>query len=521
MPRELDDPRRMVASHRLASITLALAGIAYSGAPAAEDRPRPVPARFSALARELASAVADGMPPAIAVAIVRNGRVVWEAGFGVTDREARTPATEHSQFAVGSVVKSVTASTLMRLAERGAIDLDAPLGRYLPGAVKARAGGDARITARALLSMTAGIPHFWYFVWENDHDEIHLRTLLDQSAVSVFPPGETYHYSNLGFGIAEQLIASVARAPVTDVVAREVFAPLKMRSSCLCGPENTCRPLRYAAEGVEVRGLRYQEPVGGAGLVSSAHDLALFAAAHLGHEPSGRGWLSATARAQMHRSMREAWHYGLGWGVDDAGALVSDGAVLGGAGIVKLMPRDDVAAVVVTNAVEKNSATYAFVDRLLAAELGRELTAPRRPEFFSRKPFTPSAQQLGAWSGAVEVSGKTVALRAQLSETGELRIGVGERPTVAVTGVRIEAGLLRGDIAARLPLIDEAEPHTLALYLRPVGERLDGYLLATSSGARNHFGLPFPASLTRDGPTAGRAPLLRESPSTQGRRERH
>jgi CubicO group peptidase (beta-lactamase class C family) len=503
----------MPASRRpVAIITLTLASLAYSRAPSAEEHPRPVPARFLALAGELASAVADEMPPAIAVAVVRHGRIVWEAGFGITDRAVRRPASEHSQFAVGSVVKSVTASTLMRLAVRGTIDLDAPLDRYLPGAIKPRAGSAAAVTARALLSMTAGIPHFWYFVWENDHDDAHLRSLLKQSAVSVFPPGETYHYSNLGFGIAEQLIAKVARAPFPDVVAREVLTPLEMRSSCLCGPDTTCRPRRYAADGTEVRGLRYQEPVGGAGLVSSAHDLALFAAAHLGHGPSRRGWLSAAARAQMHRSMNEAWHYGLGWGVDDTGALVSDGAVLGGAGIVKLMPRDDVAVVVVTNAVEGSSATYAFVDRLLAAELGRELPAPRRPAFFLRTPFTPSAQQVGAWIGAVEMpDGRTVALRAQLADTGELRIAVGEQPAVTVTGVRIEAGLLRGEVAARLLLDGQVEPHTIALYLRPTGERLDGYVLATSTGAQNHFGLPFPASLARDRPGVGHRLHLRKS----------
>src|SRR6476646_5398377 len=77
--------------------------------------------------------------PSIAVAVARDGKILWEEGFGWADREKRIAASEHTLYSLASISKPITATGLMTLVQAGKVDLDRPVNDYL---------GDARLRAR-------------------------------------------------------------------------------------------------------------------------------------------------------------------------------------------------------------------------------------------------------------------------------------------------------------------------------------------------------------------------------------
>ena len=74
--------------------------------------------------------VADGLP-SISVAVAKDGKIIWERGFGWADREKRIPATEHTMYSLASITKPITATGLMVLVEHSLVDMDQPVNRYL------------------------------------------------------------------------------------------------------------------------------------------------------------------------------------------------------------------------------------------------------------------------------------------------------------------------------------------------------------------------------------------------------
>ena len=95
--------------------------------------------------------------PGIAVTVSIDGDVVWSEGFGYADVEQQVPVSPSlTRFRVGSTAKSMTAMAIGKLVESGALDLDAPIQRYLPDYPEK----DGVITARLLGGHLAGIRHY-------------------------------------------------------------------------------------------------------------------------------------------------------------------------------------------------------------------------------------------------------------------------------------------------------------------------------------------------------------------------
>ncbi|HEY2893467.1 MAG TPA: serine hydrolase domain-containing protein, partial [Pirellulales bacterium] len=104
---------------------------------------------FAPVKQRIAKALHDTNVPSVSVAVVRDGKIVWEEGFGWADRENRVQASEHTLYSVASVSKPITATGLMVLVERKQIDLDKPINDYLGSAkLVARVGDAAGATVR-------------------------------------------------------------------------------------------------------------------------------------------------------------------------------------------------------------------------------------------------------------------------------------------------------------------------------------------------------------------------------------
>jgi len=91
---------------------------------------------FDATQIQIEQLVAKGEVPSLSVAVARDGKIIWEKGFGLADREKNIPATEHTKYSLASISKQLTATGLMILVERGQIKLDSPINDYLQSHIR-------------------------------------------------------------------------------------------------------------------------------------------------------------------------------------------------------------------------------------------------------------------------------------------------------------------------------------------------------------------------------------------------
>lgn len=157
----------------------------------------------------------EGDVPGLAIALVREGKLVWQRGFGVKNAKTNEPVTDATVFEAASLSKPVFAYAVLKLVDAGKFDLDKPLNQYLPGNYDV--ADDSRlsqVTARHVLSHTTGFPN-----WRNGQLKIYLA------------PGTRFSYSGEGFVYLSKVIEHVTGEQFNDFMQRMVFAPLGMTSS--------------------------------------------------------------------------------------------------------------------------------------------------------------------------------------------------------------------------------------------------------------------------------------------------
>lgn len=171
--------------------------------------------------------------PGAQVAVAHEGKVIVAAAYGVADIETSRPVTPRTLFRVGSVTKMVTGAMAAELAERGTLDLDAPIARYVTELEGRRVG---TVTTRQLLSHTAG----WLDnavaygrMGEGALGEV-MREVTD--TLFITDPSRIVSYSNPGFSMAGYVIERAGRERYGALAESMVLRPMGM-------PQATFRPL--------------------------------------------------------------------------------------------------------------------------------------------------------------------------------------------------------------------------------------------------------------------------------------
>jgi CubicO group peptidase (beta-lactamase class C family) len=354
----------------------------------AQDPPSRLVANFDAF---IEKAMGIGFTPGLGVAVVRGDEIVYAKGFGFADREANRRATADTQFYIASTTKSFTALAAAVLHERGALDLDASVDRYLPTA-KWDARIDPRtITLRHLLTHTHGIrpggPIDFRTAFTGEFNHQLLLELLAFHPPA--PNGRQFAYSNLGYNIFSLALDERFAEGWKAIVEREVFAPLAMKSSTadISKADSSRLAMPYSSRATRPERIpfskRDETMQAAGGHVSSAHDLARYLIAHLNQgRIDGRQALPAAAIEATHRQQAtqernfgpiQRFGWGLGW---DIGTYEGDtllhrfGGYPGFRSHVSFMPERKVGVVVLTNDGLASSfltdviATYIY-DRLL------------------------------------------------------------------------------------------------------------------------------------------------------------
>ena len=160
----------------------------------------------------------------LAAAVLRDGELIWENAVGAADVEAKVEATPDTQYRVGSITKTFTATAIMQLRDAGKLDLEDTLDKHVAGAAY-------RPSIRRLLSHASGLQRethddSWLTLRFAPPDAL-LETL--DKAEMVLPAGARFHYSNLAFALLGIVVERVSGLPYGDYVRERLFAPLGLK----------------------------------------------------------------------------------------------------------------------------------------------------------------------------------------------------------------------------------------------------------------------------------------------------
>lgn len=357
--------------------------------------------------------------PGVQVAIVLDGRLVYERATGLADAESQRPATTRTLFRIGSVTKMLTAATLMELAASGKLDPQAPIGRYVPEVASRRVG---MVTTHQLLTHTAG--------WIDNAGaygrmgEGALGEVFREVGDTLFftDPGQVLSYSNPGFSMAGYVAERAGEARYATLVERLVLRPVGMTRS-------TFRPLEVMTTDFSQG---HMGPLGGAATVvrpytentaqwaagflfSTAGELARFATALMQEGMlDGKRVLAASTVQRLTTGYQpipgdSVARYGYGLMIDQKDGVrvwQHGGAINGFDAILAMVPDRRAALIVIDN---RSGSPLPEIDRFVREQV---FGLPARPTPTPATPRLGTAEEQRALVGTYAMGATRVSIAA-------------------------------------------------------------------------------------------------------------
>lgn len=314
---------------------------------------------------------------------------------GTANIATGVPMLEDTGFLFGSVTKVLTTTLVLRQVERGHLDLDTPVVKYLPGFTLTAPGSADKILVRHLISHTNGIDADLFFPDAKGPDA--LKTYVNGLASNcgiLFEPGEQLSYSNGGMIVAGRLLEVVTGLSFPDLLKRDVYGPVGMPTSCCCAERAILRstavghfldPDTMAAKPTDMFMLPDTWGPAGGTPIGTITDLLAFGRTHLagGVSPSGTRVLSTESTALMQRVAHDMATpnvppMGLGWvryPFGDTTVLAMSGASPGGVSILCVVPEHDLVFTAFGNAPGAIVLHDQILRRLVGEHLGVQIPA--------------------------------------------------------------------------------------------------------------------------------------------------
>lgn len=374
--------RRLIAvcavSIAAASLATGIRSVAAAEFPAAD-----------ALMRRL---MESGNVPGAALALIKDGKIVLEKGYGLRDLAARAPVTTATLFNIGSISKSLTALGIAQLVDRREVELDTPVLKYIPELRLSDPQAVQTLTLRQLLSHTSGYPADER--WPPQVPPTRGGIVGEFATVPITAtPGTRFQYCSRCIVLAASILERVTGQAWEAYTREHIFAPLGMAATSF-GPDEVqqaadrAQPYRHDAVLGEVpvpwARLHYLEPLApGGGINASIDEMARYALLQLDDGTlSGQRVVSAEMLAELHRpeiAVGDDWsptahaenlRYALGWFTADAGGahlVFHFGGNPGFRSVLAVVPSARAGVVILTNG-ESNALTSTAM-RTLVAEL--------------------------------------------------------------------------------------------------------------------------------------------------------
>ena len=310
---------RLARASRAACLVAGLACLCLARSAAPADAPLP-PEKVRAIESLISIEMSRHHIPGLALAVVTGSQVRLVNAHGIADLENFVPVRADTVFRLASLSKPITAVAVMQLVERGQVDLDAPIQKYVP----TYPPKPWPITVRQLLCQQSGIRHHTDAEWTNNR---HYTTLADSLQVFAdsplaFEPGTKTLYSSYGYTLLGNVVESVSGMSYTEYLRQNVFRPATMERTQVDDHFELIsgRASGYFEDGAgRIRNSPLADTsnrIPGGGLCGTAADIGHFAAAF----QSGTLVKPETVREMLAKQRTrdgKRTGYGLGWIVSE------------------------------------------------------------------------------------------------------------------------------------------------------------------------------------------------------------
>ncbi|MDP5142211.1 serine hydrolase [Rheinheimera baltica] len=221
--------------------------------------------------------------PGLAVAVVKDGELVYSKGVGLANLEYGIPITPDTVFEVASISKQFTAFSILLLADEGRLSIDDEITKYLPELSDL----GHKITLRQLLHHTSGLRQQGVLLeiagWQSDDiaTQAQALKLLSMQKDLNFTPGETFEYSNSGYFLLAEIVSRVSGQSFAEFTQNRIFKPLGMTNSAFPANyraviKNKAYSYRRTTNGF-AKSVLLSDMVGSTGLTTTVKDLAKWA----------------------------------------------------------------------------------------------------------------------------------------------------------------------------------------------------------------------------------------------------
>ncbi|HVS73346.1 MAG TPA: serine hydrolase domain-containing protein [Phycisphaerae bacterium] len=355
---------------------------------------------------EKAGALLDGVikagDPGVAVLVAQDGKILFEKGYGLADREHGLSVSPQTIFRIGSITKQFTASAILKLQEEGKLSVNDPLSKYLPAFPRGK-----EVTLRELLNHTSGI----HDLAPGDEPDLLSRLTKPTTTDAVigeikkfpydFDPGTQWRYDNSGYVLLGSIVEKVSGKSYGDFLRDTFFRQLGMTNT---GVYRAHLELPHEAVGYSLGTKDFERPVeidpswiGGDGaLYSTVEDLYRWNEGIFGERVLDAASLKAafTAVATNASQINTGNGYGFGWFVGSYRGLRDishGGAVQGFTSMVVRLPDEKFTVIVLANANGRPDASperlaYQLVDIYLANNLAPAAAVDTGGSPTSKKP---------------------------------------------------------------------------------------------------------------------------------------
>ena len=316
-----------------------------------------------------------GDVPGASLLVLRDGRPVVRASYGLADLETHTPATPETNYRLASVSKQFTAASILLLAEDGRLTLDDRGHTWLPSLPKAA----ETVTIRHLLTHTSGLIDYEDVIPGNLAAQLHdadVLRLLETQDHTYFRPGTGYRYSNSGYALLALIVQRASGKTFAKFLRERIFQPLGMHNTV--AHEEGVSTVNNRAFGYTQEAGRWsrtdQDPtstvLGDGGIYSSIDDLAKWDAALYDGRLLQPSSLRAAFTSATHTDDPEI-EYGYGWRITGE-TLWHSGESVGFRNVIVRYPKRHATVVVLTN--RNDPEPYP-----LALEIAKTVIASRSP----------------------------------------------------------------------------------------------------------------------------------------------
>lgn len=310
-----------------------------------------------------------------AVLVARGRDILLDQGYGFANLESGRPNSPATKFSVGSLTKQFTAASILRLRDRGTLEITDPVRRHLPDAPAAWDG----ITIFNLLTQTSGIPNFTAFA---GHASLESRPASPAQLVARFrdrpldfAPGSAWSYGNSGYVLLGHLIERITGRSYAGFVRDEIFAPLGMIDSDYDSPsvDTTPRASGYTPGPNGPMNAAYVDmsvPFSAGGLQSTTGDLFRWTRGLFG----GRV-ISPASLKEMTTPFMAGYGFGVIVRTDCGGTVVEhSGAIQGFNAMLSYYPDDELTVAVLANV--NGSAPQEIARHLAVLAQGGDVVLP-------------------------------------------------------------------------------------------------------------------------------------------------